>query len=673
TRFVGQKQNENDTWSFDNESYIYDVKCRIHDEDSVSDGYQSLESSNDTYFVLPNLANDKYGSYIYITKSAEYKGMADGKYKWEILLDAYPGLDAAFYNQNLYNILSVYYYYDALDNTVKSNISDFSKLELTPNGDCGDLIGWSKSLDFYSNPDSWFGVNRTPYYPTHDELRSMTFNTWSKGHMELYPVYANVQTELSVSVENDGFIEGIGEEEEYRFPELDITSNRPDDLQDYKIEFFSVNGDEKVSLGEDIPYTAGNYIVEVSLEQTGTTSFNSDGELVSKGYSKALAATSFVIRPDSKITDNPAGNSLTYNGEEQPLVTAGEAFGGGFIYSMDPEGDFTPDIPTAKNAGGYTVWYMLKGTEGRSNIGPLSVEADISPKTVAFTWSDTVFKYDGKSHVPTATVTGLIEGDVCGATVDGGESEIGTYTAYVTALSNSNYMIPEESYTSFTIEEKPVAVIKEAPKALNPTYSNINQKLVSYGEVEHGTMLYSLTKDGEYSLSVPTGKDAGAYTVWYKVEGDDGWKDIAPVSISAQISPRATGISWSEEVFTYDAKPHCLKASAADILKGDICTVSVSGEAADAGKYYATADGLSNSNYVLSGSLKKEFTIAPKTVGLIWSDTKFVFDFEEHCPAAKITGICEGDTCTVTVTGAGKEIGKHTATAKALSNSNYSL
>ena len=673
TRFVGQKQNEDGTWSFDNESYIYDVKCRIHDEDSVSDGYQSLESSNDTYFVLPNLANDKYGSYIYITKSAEYKGMADGKYKWEILLDAYPGLDAAFYNQNLYNILSVYYYYDALDNTVKSNISDFSKLELTPNGDCGDLIGWSKSLDFYSNPDSWFGVNRTPYYPTHDELRSMTFNTWSKGHMELYPVYANVQTELSVSVENDGFIEGIGEEEEYRFPELDITSNRPDDLQDYKIEFFSVNGDEKVSLGEDIPYTAGNYIVEVSLEQTGTTSFNSDGELVSKGYSKALAATSFIIRPDSKITDNPAGNTLTYNGEEQPLVTAGEAFGGGFIYSMDPEGDFTPDIPTAKNAGGYTVWYMLKGTEGRSDIGPLSVEADISPKTVAFTWSDTVFKYDGKSHVPTATVTGLIEGDVCGATVDGGESKIGTYTAYVTALSNSNYMIPEESYTSFTIEEKPVAVIKEAPKALNPTYSNINQKLVSYGEVEHGTMLYSLTKDGEYSLSVPTGKDAGTYTVWYKVEGEDGWKDIAPVSISAQISPRATGISWSEEVFTYDAKPHCLKASAADILKGDICTVSVSGEAADAGKYYATADGLSNSNYVLSGSLKKEFTIAPKTVGLIWSDTKFVFDFEEHCPAVKLTGICEGDTCTVTVTGAGKEIGRYTATAKALSNSNYSL
>jgi hypothetical protein len=76
---------------------------------------------------------------------------------------------------------------------------------------------------------------------------------------------------------------------------------------------------------------------------------------------------------------------------------------------LNPEGNFKPDIPTAKEAGGYTVWYMLNGTEGRSDIGPLSVEADNSPKTVAFTWSDTVFKYDGKSHVPTVTVTGLIE------------------------------------------------------------------------------------------------------------------------------------------------------------------------------------------------------------------------------------------------------------------------
>ena len=64
---------------------------------------------------------------------------------------------------------------------------------------------------------------------------------------------------------------------------------------------------------------------------------------------------------------------------------------------MNPKGNFTPDIPTAKEAGGYTVWYMLSGTDGRSDIGPLSVEADNSPKTVAFTWSDTVLSMTGKA------------------------------------------------------------------------------------------------------------------------------------------------------------------------------------------------------------------------------------------------------------------------------------
>ena len=671
THFTSYIKNDDGSYSFDNTmgNYIFDVSCWIHDEENISAGYQPIESGYESDdFILPSLGNGTYGSYMYFTKSAEYKGVADGKYKWEIVLDAYPGVMVSYYNWGN-NYAYVNYYYDALDNTLKSDPSDLSILQLGPNGDYGDLIGWSKTVQ----SNTWFGLARNPYYMTYDEFRNLTFYAWSGCHTEVYAEYANEQTTLGVTVENDGFIEGIGEEEEYRFPELNITCNRPEDLQDYKIEFFSVTDEGKTSLGEEIPYTAGNYEVTVSLDQAGTPEFTSDGALVKKGYSKASATTTFTIRPDSKITDNPAGKSLTYNGEEQPLITAGEAFGGDFIYSLDPEGDFTPEIPTAKNTGGYTVWYMLSGTEGRSDIGPLSVEADISPKTVAFTWSDTVFKYDGKSHVPTVTVTGLIEGDVCDATVVGGESEVGTYTAYVSALSNSNYMIPEESSATYKIEEKPVPVIKSAPAALSPTYSNINQKLVSYGEVEHGTMLYSLTKDGEYSLSVPTGKDAGTYTVWYKVEGEDGWKDIAPMSLSAQISKRATEISWSEEEFIYDGKTHCPRAMATGVLKGDICEVSVSGGGTDAGLYYATASGLSNANYVLSGSVEKAFTINPKTVGLIWTDTNFVFDHEEHCPAAKLTGICEGDTCTVTVTGAGKEIGKHTATAKALSNSNYSL
>ena len=640
----------------------------------------------DASFVFPNYPGEKEsGSYVYVNQSFNpvYKKYIDGEVigsddsRWEspeavpmaiLELYVYEGFKVLFCNNDneqlnpddlnyVYkgNETSVYESYDA-----GPYLSDSSNL--------GPFIGWS------NNPD-YIDMRYTPndlYYKT-----SYIINKWNFGRsyqlsqdgvLRLYPVYERAESKLIVEI--DDFWEG-------GTPVIKIVeTNRPEDAREYTVSYEKFINSDKTEPISGIPHEPGEYRAIITMPEYGelTTSIYESGTYIeSRGFSAVSTSADFTILGDSKIIESPAGKELTYNGTEQELITAGEAFGGNFIYSLDPEGDFIPEIPTAKNAGGYTVWYMLSGTEGRSDIGPLSVEADISPKTVAFTWSDTVFKYDGKSHVPTVTVTGLIEGDVCDATVVGGESEIGTHTAYVSALSNSNYMIPEESSVTYKIEEKPVPVIKSAPAALSPTYSNINQKLVSYGEVEHGTMLYSLEKDGKYSLSVPTGKDAGTYTVWYKVEGDDGWKDIAPMSLSAQISKRATDISWSEEEFIYDGKPHCPKATATGVLKGDICTVSVSGGGTDAGLYYATAEGLSNANYVLSGSVEKAFTINPKTVGLIWTDTKFVFDFEEHCPAAKITGICEGDTCTVTVTGAGKEIGKHTATAKALSNSNYSL
>ena len=55
----------------------------------------------------------------------------------------------------------------------------------------------------------------------------------------------------------------------------------------------------------------------------------------------------------------------------------------------------------------------------------------------------------------------------------------------------------------------------------------------------HGKLLYSLSKDGTYSETIPTGTDAGEYTVWYKVEGDSNHKDSQPGSVTATIAPKA--------------------------------------------------------------------------------------------------------------------------------------
>ena len=73
------------------------------------------------------------------------------------------------------------------------------------------------------------------------------------------------------------------------------------------------------------------------------------------------------------------------------------------------------------------------------------------------------------------------------------------------------------------------------PTANSLVYSGTNRELISAVETADGTVLYSL--DGEtYSTAVPAGKDAGDYTVYYKVKGDENHLDSETAQISVSIS-----------------------------------------------------------------------------------------------------------------------------------------
>ena len=59
-----------------------------------------------------------------------------------------------------------------------------------------------------------------------------------------------------------------------------------------------------------------------------------------------------------------------------------------------------------------------------------------------------------------------------------------------------------------------------APTEKTLTYNEKQQELVNKGTSTEGTLMYSLEENGTYSENVPTGKNAGEYTVWYYVKGD---------------------------------------------------------------------------------------------------------------------------------------------------------
>ena len=113
----------------------------------------------------------------------------------------------------------------------------------------------------------------------------------------------------------------------------------------------------------------------------------------------------------------------------------------------------------------YSIDYTLYGNVGKYAITPSGLTADnyeiefvagkltVEQKRVSIVWSDTLFFYDGNEHVPTATLDGLVNEDKCIATVTGAAKDAGSYTAKVTAISNSNYKLGWNTSTSFSIRE----------------------------------------------------------------------------------------------------------------------------------------------------------------------------------------------------------------------------
>ena len=78
----------------------------------------------------------------------------------------------------------------------------------------------------------------------------------------------------------------------------------------------------------------------------------------------------------------------------------------------------------------------------------------------------------------------------------------------------------------------------------NLTYTGQEQALITAGSVTSGgTMQYSLTENGTYSPDTPTGTDAGAYTVWYRVIGDANHNDTAPASVAVRIGKKPLTIT----------------------------------------------------------------------------------------------------------------------------------
>ena len=203
---------------------------------------------------------------------------------------------------------------------------------------------------------------------------------------------------------------------------------------------------------ETVPTAAGSYFVKAKVVATA----NYDGAEKTAEFKIARAKAVLTTKPTAVA-------NLVYTGDALNLITAGVVDGGSMQYKLGVDGIWSSEIPTATNAGEYTVYYKVLGDDSHSDL--------IDDETQQFTV--TIAKADAQVAAPTAK-TGLkyndesqaliVAGSAVGATIEYklGDGEwttgiptaidAGEYTVIYRAVADANYnVVDTEQQLTVTI------------------------------------------------------------------------------------------------------------------------------------------------------------------------------------------------------------------------------
>ena len=309
------------------------------------------------------------------------------------------------------------------------------------------------------------------------------------------------------------------------------------------------------------------------------------------------AALSVTAKPKTiNYGDAPANDGVTYSGfvnSETSSVLGGTLT---YAYTYSQYG----------NVGNYTI--TPSGlTSGNYNISFVTGTLTVQQKEVGLTWGNTSFTYNGSAQKPTATATGLVNSDVIGVTVTGGQTGVGDYTATASALTgtkSANYKLPNKNTTSFSISPNIIEEDTDGTEVtedengytVNVTETTSNTAADIIDLPEDNITVYSLTysrtlnenDEQAYTVCLPYDPPADPNLTYYTLADCDG-----------------TTLSFLEISGTPQANtPYLVRASATtDIGQQDVHGVTMSKEVANsssAGGYVfkGTLSGFSHSEAI---------------------------------------------------------------------------
>lgn len=286
----------------------------------------------------------------------------------------------------------------------------------------------------------------------------------------------------------------------------------------------------------DAQYTykpaAGPYEAEWKFTPSGSNAYM---------YAATTGKVTVTVNKATMTATITQHTALTYDGKAQTadvdisMTTADKTTIPAFTYAATENGSYGSDIPTFIDAGEHKVYFRATDPKGNHEVFSGRFTVTIDPKTVtaptiALTGDRT---YTGAEIKPTVTVKDgsavILESEY---TVSfSNNTNAGTATVTITDKDGGNYTVSG----STTFEIAKAASSCTAPAANTLTYNGNDQTLIAPGTATGGEIRYSLTENGAYSTAIPTGKNAGDYTVYYKVAGDANHNDTVPQSVTVTI------------------------------------------------------------------------------------------------------------------------------------------
>ena len=393
----------------------------------------------------------------------------------------------------------------------------------------------------------------------------------------------------------------------------------------------------------------------------------------------AAASLTVTIGKAALTTVTLGETSLTYNGTEQTVGITSVKAG-----TLDvTEADYTVEGNKGTNVNNYTV--TVTATAESNFTGSTSAQWSITAEdasTFSLTLDPTSFTYDGTAKQPAVTVkdgeTVLTENTDYTLSY---ENNVNAGTAKVIATGKGNYSGTKE--TTFTIAKADVSVTAPTAKT-GLVFNGTAQALAEAGTAVGGQMLYS-TDGTNYSETVPAKTDAGNYTVYYKVAGDQNHSDVAAQTLTVAIAKAAlTNVTLDKTSVVYNKAEQTVsvvsvKAGELTVAAADYTVNGLAGTQANT--YTVTVTAKAESNY--EGQATAQWTITAATANTAFAVTldpeTCVYDGTEKQPAVTVTdgaavltagtdytveyadNVSVG-TATVTVTGQGNYSGTKTAT-----------